>query len=109
MGDVSLPSNFAVLRLFLLMGNFAPVIQQLRLNLMWWGIIMAVVVDAGINSPPYGLNLFIIQSIQPDISLADIFRRVIPFFPRNVARYRAPDPVPEPGPVAGLDHDGLMS
>ena len=58
----------------------APVIQQLGLDLIWWGIIMVVVVEAGIISPPYGLNMFIIQSIQPDISLGDIFRGVMPFF-----------------------------
>lgn len=58
----------------------APVIQQLGLDLVWWGIIMVVVVEAGIISPPYGLNMFIIQSIQPDITLGDIFRGVMPFF-----------------------------
>jgi TRAP-type C4-dicarboxylate transport system permease large subunit len=58
----------------------APVVQQLGFDLVWWGIIMVVVVEAGIISPPYGLNMFIIQSIQPDISLGDIFRGVMPFF-----------------------------
>jgi TRAP-type C4-dicarboxylate transport system permease large subunit len=58
----------------------APVIQQLGFDLVWWGIIMVVVVEAGIISPPYGLNMFIIQSIQPDITLGDIFRGVMPFF-----------------------------
>lgn len=58
----------------------APVIQHLGFDLVWWGIIMVVVVEAGIISPPYGLNMFIIQSIQPDISLGQVFRGVMPFF-----------------------------
>jgi tripartite ATP-independent transporter DctM subunit len=58
----------------------APVIQELGFDLVWWGIVMVVVVEAGIISPPYGLNMFIIQSMQPDISLAEIFRGVMPFF-----------------------------
>jgi len=58
----------------------APVVQHLGYDLIWWGIVMVVVVEAGIISPPYGLNMFIIQSMQPDISLADVFRGVMPFF-----------------------------
>ena len=58
----------------------APVVQHLGYDLIWWGIVMVVVVEAGIISPPYGLNMFIIQSMQPDIALVDIFRGVMPFF-----------------------------
>lgn len=63
----------------------APVIHELGFDLIWWGILMVVVVEAGIISPPYGLNMFIIQSIQPDITLAQIFRGVMPFFYATLA------------------------
>ncbi len=58
----------------------APVVEHLGFDLIWWGVVMVVVVEAGIISPPYGLNMFIIQSIQPDITLGDVFRGVMPFF-----------------------------
>jgi tripartite ATP-independent transporter DctM subunit len=58
----------------------APVIQELGFDLIWWGIIMVMVVEAGIISPPYGINMFIIQTLQPDISLGQVFRGVMPFF-----------------------------
>jgi tripartite ATP-independent transporter DctM subunit len=58
----------------------APVIQELGFDLVWWGIIMVMVVEAGIISPPYGINMFIIQTLQPDITLGQVFRGVLPFF-----------------------------
>jgi tripartite ATP-independent transporter DctM subunit len=63
----------------------APIIHELGYDLVWWGIVMVVVVEAGIISPPYGLNMFIIQSIQPDITLAQVFRGVMPFFYATLA------------------------
>jgi tripartite ATP-independent transporter DctM subunit len=58
----------------------APVVQQLGYDLVWWGIIMVMIVEAGIISPPYGMNMFIIQTLQPDIRLSQVFRGVMPFF-----------------------------
>jgi tripartite ATP-independent transporter DctM subunit len=58
----------------------APVIKQLGFDLVWWGIVMVMVVEAGIISPPYGINMFIIQTLQPDIKLSQVFRGVVPFF-----------------------------
>jgi tripartite ATP-independent transporter DctM subunit len=58
----------------------APVIQHLGFDLIWWGIVMVMVVEAGIISPPYGINMFIIQTLQPDIALSQVFRGVMPYF-----------------------------
>jgi tripartite ATP-independent transporter DctM subunit len=58
----------------------APVIEQLGFDLIWWGIVMVMVVEAGIISPPYGINMFIIQTLQPDITLPQVFRGVMPYF-----------------------------
>ncbi len=58
----------------------APVIQQLGFDLVWWGIVMVMVVEAGIISPPYGINMFVIQTLQPDIKLSQVFRGVMPYF-----------------------------
>jgi TRAP-type C4-dicarboxylate transport system permease large subunit len=40
---------------------------------------MLVVVETGMITPPFGMNLFVIRSLQPDVSLMTVFRGVLPF------------------------------
>lgn len=56
-----------------------PLILGLGYDLVWWGILMLVVVETGLITPPFGINLFVIRSIQPDVSLMTVFRGVLPF------------------------------
>ncbi|MDQ6627783.1 MAG: TRAP transporter large permease subunit [Pseudomonadota bacterium] len=56
-----------------------PPLKAVGFDLVWFGILMTIVMEAGLIHPPVGLNLFVIKNIAPDISLADIIRGVIPF------------------------------
>ncbi len=56
-----------------------PLILGMDFDLIWWGIVMLVVVETGLITPPFGINLFVIRSIQPDIPLATVFRGAMPF------------------------------
>ena len=40
---------------------------------------MTIVMEMGLIHPPVGLNIFVIKSIAPDISLRDIIVGIIPF------------------------------
>ena len=56
-----------------------PLILGMGYDLIWWGIIMLVVVETGLITPPFGINLFVIRSVQPDMKLTTVFRGALPF------------------------------
>jgi C4-dicarboxylate transporter DctM subunit len=57
----------------------AAVIVQLGYDPIWWGIMMVVLVEMGVVTPPFGINLFMMKSLVPDVPLATIYRGVMPF------------------------------
>ena len=57
-----------------------PLILGMGYSLVWWGIIMLIVVEAGNISPPFGLNMFILKTLMQDVPMSTVFRGVMPFF-----------------------------
>ena len=57
----------------------APLIVAMGYDLIWWGIIMLIVVETGEISPPFGMNLFVLRSVAPDVPLGTVFKGVLPF------------------------------
>ncbi len=57
-----------------------PVIAALGFDSIWFGIIVVILIEAGMITPPVGLNLYIIQGIAPKYRFDEIVRGVIPFF-----------------------------
>ncbi|WP_323019633.1 TRAP transporter large permease subunit [Pararhodobacter sp.] len=53
--------------------------QGLGYDLIWWGVMMVVVVEIGVITPPFGINLFMMRSVAPELSLTEMYRGVIPF------------------------------
>ena len=49
------------------------------LYLVWFGIIVIIVVELGLITPPIGINVFTVKSVIPNIELTQIFIGVIPF------------------------------
>jgi tripartite ATP-independent transporter DctM subunit len=64
---------------------FFPMISGLDFGLpaehtaIWFGILVLIVVEVGLITPPVGMNLFVIQSMAPGISIRDTYRGVWPF------------------------------
>ncbi len=58
---------------------FLPVVVALGYDTVWYGILMIVVVEVGLITPPVGLNIFVIRAQLPDIPLSTIFRGIVPF------------------------------
>jgi tripartite ATP-independent transporter DctM subunit len=65
--------------LLLIVPIFLPTLTDAGVDLIWFGIVMVVVVELGLITPPVGLNVFTVRSVMPDIALGKIFRGVIPF------------------------------
>jgi TRAP-type C4-dicarboxylate transport system permease large subunit len=46
---------------------------------IWFGVIITLNLEAGLITPPVGLNLYVIQGIAPDIPLAKVLQGSMPF------------------------------
>jgi tripartite ATP-independent transporter DctM subunit len=55
-----------------------PMVQAAGFDLVWFGVFMTVLLEAGLLSPPVGLNLFVIQGVT-GAPLAQVVRGSIPF------------------------------
>jgi C4-dicarboxylate transporter, DctM subunit len=56
-----------------------PIIKALDYDPVWFGIIVVMVVELGLITPPIGMNVFVIKGIARDVPLETIFRGVMPF------------------------------
>ena len=58
---------------------FFPVVMQLGYDPIWFGVIIVLVAEMGVITPPVGVNVFVIKGIAPDVPLYVIFRGIFPF------------------------------
>mgnify|MGYP003630591121 CR=1 FL=1 len=58
---------------------FFPIVVDLGFDPVWFGVIVVMVVELGLITPPIGMNVFVIKGIAPDIKLTTIYAGVIPF------------------------------
>ena len=58
---------------------FFPVVLKLGFDPIWFGVIVVLVGEMGVITPPVGVNVFVIKGIAPDIPLHRIFRGILPF------------------------------
>jgi tripartite ATP-independent transporter DctM subunit len=65
---------------------FFPVITGLGFDPVWFGILIVTIVEIGMISPPVGLNLFVLSSLLPSVSLNTIYRGVWPFVLADIGR-----------------------
>ncbi len=65
---------------------FYPLVSALGMDLIWFGIIVVVVTEISLISPPVGMNVFVMRSLLPEVPTGVIFRGVIPFLAMDVVR-----------------------
>jgi tripartite ATP-independent transporter DctM subunit len=65
---------------------FFPVIVGLGFDPVWFGILIVTIVEIGMISPPVGLNLFVINSLLPNVNLGVLYRGVWPFVAADIVR-----------------------
>jgi tripartite ATP-independent transporter DctM subunit len=96
-GDLAIP-GFAILALILVayialgtfMEGFAmmvltvpivlPIILTLGYDPIWFGIIMVIVLEMGLISPPVGINVFVVKGVAEDVPLGQIYAGIVPFW-----------------------------
>ena len=69
----------AVGLLLLIVPVFLPTLIGLNVDLIWFGVVMVLVVEMGLITPPIGMNVFVVRTVVTDIDLWSIFRGVTPF------------------------------
>ena len=72
--------------IFLTVPIFVPIVDGLGFDLIWFGIVMVMVVEISLITPPIGLNVFILKSMLPDVPLPTIFKGILPFFTADIIR-----------------------
>jgi len=63
-----------------------PLVVHLGFDPIWFGILVVVVVEIGLISPPFGMNLFVLRTLLPHVSTLTLYRGVIPFVVADIIR-----------------------
>jgi C4-dicarboxylate transporter DctM subunit len=62
---------------------FFPIVTGLGFDPVWFGVLIVLVVQIGLISPPVGMNLFVLNALLKDVALKQIFRGVWIFVVRS--------------------------
>jgi len=65
--------------------DFGELIEP-DLVLIWFGIVVVVITEISLITPPVGLNVFVLRGVQRDVTLGTIFRGVTPFWVADIFR-----------------------
>lgn len=65
---------------------FFPVVVGLGYDPVWFGILVVVLVELGLITPPIGVNLFVIRSVVPDVPMRATIRGIVPFIVSDIVR-----------------------
>ncbi|GAB4347624.1 MAG: TRAP transporter large permease [Oricola sp.] len=65
---------------------FFPLVISLGFDPVWFGIVVVVVTEISLITPPVGLNVFVLKGVVGDVSTATIFRGVTPFWTMDIVR-----------------------
>lgn len=63
-----------------------PLVQELGIDPIWFGILAVVAIEIGLVTPPVGMNLFVIRSVAPGVALQDVVQGILPFVGADLIR-----------------------
>lgn len=78
--------------IFLTVPIFVPIITQLDFGIptaevgIWFGILVLMSAEIGLITPPVGMNLFIINAMSKEVSIAETYRGALPFVVSDIIR-----------------------
>ncbi len=65
--------------LLLLVPVFLPALNAAGVDMIWFGIVVVLVIELGLITPPIGMNVFVVNAVVPSVPLRQIFKGVLPF------------------------------
>ena len=57
-----------------------PLILKMGFDPIWFGVLITVLIEMGLITPPVGVNVFVIAGVAKDVPMYTIFRGIVPFF-----------------------------
>ena len=63
-----------------------PLLKHLGVDGVWFGVLTVMLIEIGLLTPPFGINVFVINSIARDVTLGRIYRGTMPFITVDVLR-----------------------
>ena len=57
----------------------APMVFKLGWDPIWWGIVLTILIEAALITPPVGLNLYVVQGMRARGAINDVIRGALPF------------------------------
>ncbi|MFT3821245.1 MAG: TRAP transporter large permease [Rubrivivax sp.] len=72
--------------ILILVPIFFPIVIKLGYDPVWFGIIVVVACEIGLIAPPIGMNLFVIRSVAPEVSMNTILSGMLPFITVDLMR-----------------------
>jgi tripartite ATP-independent transporter DctM subunit len=64
---------------------FYPIVVALGFDPIWFGVIIVLVTEMGVITPPVGVNVYVIKGIAEDVPLETIFKGIFPFLAALIA------------------------
>jgi tripartite ATP-independent transporter DctM subunit len=65
---------------------FFPLVKELGFDPIWFGIIIVVVTEISLITPPIGMNIFVLNSVAPDLSITTIYGGLAAFVVADLVR-----------------------
>ncbi|MEH6579697.1 MAG: TRAP transporter large permease [Amphritea sp.] len=65
---------------------FFPLVQSMGFDLVWFGIVVVVVTEISLITPPVGMNVFVLAAVLRDVKASTIFKGVTPFWCADIVR-----------------------
>ena len=56
-----------------------PIVVQLGFDPVWFGILLMVILETALITPPIGINLYVVQGVREKGSLTDVMTGAVPF------------------------------
>ncbi|APH71322.1 TRAP transporter large permease [Aquibium oceanicum] len=56
-----------------------PLILSFGFDPVWFGVMLVILIEIGLITPPMGMNLFVIRAVSPGITIAQMYRGAFPF------------------------------
>ena len=57
----------------------APVMAALGFDLVWFGILLTILLELALITPPVGVNLYVVQSVREKGPMSDVIIGSVPF------------------------------
>ncbi|MBP6760341.1 MAG: TRAP transporter large permease [Thauera sp.] len=65
--------------LVLIVPMFLSTLQAQGVDMIWFGVVVIILIELGLITPPVGVNVFTVKAARPDLKLGDVFAGVTPF------------------------------